>query len=64
MLALVAVLALLHSLVLQAVDGPLVALVLMLGLLYWTTTLLPGRVKKLGRAAGKRVWDSVKNKRS
>ncbi len=33
-----------------------VELLLMLGLLYWTTTLLPGPVRKVGKAAGKQVW--------
>jgi len=60
--ALVVVLAVLQSLLWQAVDGHLLALVLMLGLLYWTTTLLPGPVKKLGKAAGKRVWNTVKKR--
>jgi hypothetical protein len=50
----------------QALSGPILMLVLMLGVLYWTTTLLPGPVRKLGRAAGRMAWKSVKqrNKRN
>lgn len=49
------VLGLLYSIDWQALSGPIVALVLMLGFLYWTTTLLPGPVKKLGKAAGRQA---------
>lgn len=34
-------------------------LILMLGFLYWTTTLLPGPVRKLGKAAGKGIWRAI-----
>jgi len=41
----------------------LAALVLMLAFLYWTTTLLPGPVNRLGKAAGRHLVKSVtKNK--
>jgi hypothetical protein len=46
----------------QALNGPILMLVLMLGVLYWTTTLLPGPVKKLGKAAGRQVMKSMKRK--
>ena len=55
-------LAALHSVDWSALSGPLVALVLMVGFLYWTTTLLPGPVKRLGRAAGRAIVKSGKNK--
>ncbi len=58
-----AILGVLYSIDWSALSGPLVALVLMLGVLYWTTTLLPGPVKKLGKAAGRTVIKSMrKNK--
>ena len=37
-----------------------IALVLLLGFLYWTTTLLPGPIRKLGKAAGRQVWKSMR----
>ncbi len=55
-------LAALHSVDWSSLSGPLLALVLMVGFLYWTTTLLPGPVKKLGRAAGRAIVKSGKNK--
>jgi hypothetical protein len=42
---------------------PLVALLLMLGVIYWTTTLLPGPIKKVGKAAGRQIAKSVKSRR-
>ena len=54
------VLAVLHSIDWSALTPSLAALVLMLALLYWTTTLLPGPVKRLGRAAGRHVLKSIK----
>jgi hypothetical protein len=62
-IAIATVLALLSSLDWTALTPHLLALVLMLGFLYWTTTLLPGPVKKLGKAAGRHVmgWNK-KNK--
>lgn len=49
------VLGLLYSIDWQALSGPIVALVIMLGVLYWTSTLVPGPVKKLGKAAGRQA---------
>ena len=46
----------------DALSGPLVSLALMMGALYWTTTLLPGPIKKVGHAAGKRLVSSLKRK--
>lgn len=46
----------------QALSGPVLMLVLMLGVLYWTTTLLPGPVKKLGKMAGRQVMKSMRRK--
>jgi len=63
-LLLAAVLSALSQVDWHALSGPLVGLLLMLGVLYWTTTLLPGPVKKLGRAAGRQAMKSMrKNKR-
>jgi hypothetical protein len=39
----------------DAVSGPLIALLVMVGVVYWTTTLLPGPIKKVGRAAGRAI---------
>ena len=47
----------------SALTGPLVSLVLMVGFLYWTTTLLPGPVKRLGKAAGRQVMKSIRKDR-
>lgn len=60
---LVMVLAVLQSIDWQALSGPLLALVLMVGLLYWSTTWLPGPIKKLGKAAGHQLWKSVRKER-
>jgi hypothetical protein len=57
------VLAVLYSIDWTALAPSVLALVLMLGFLYWTTTLLPGPVKKLGRAAGRQVMKSMRTKR-
>jgi hypothetical protein len=43
-----------------AVTPSLSALVLMLGFLYWTTTLLPGPIRKLGKAAAKQAAKAVR----
>ena len=55
-----AVLALLHTIDWSVLTPPLAELVVMLGFLYWTTTLLPGPVKKLGKAAGRQVMKSIR----
>lgn len=47
----------------SALAGPFLSLVLMIGFLYWTTTLLPGPVKRVGRAAGRTVVRSLKGRR-
>ena len=62
-----AVLAALYSIHWTALAPSLVELVLMVGFLYWTTTLLPGPIRKLGKAAGRWAWKSGKtgnNKRN
>jgi hypothetical protein len=46
---LVIVVAILHSINWSAVLGPLFMLVFMVGFLYWTTTLLPGPIRKVGK---------------
>jgi hypothetical protein len=57
------VLAALSSIDWSPLTGPLASMVLMLGFLYWTTTLLPGPVRKLGKAAGRQAIKSIrKNK--
>ncbi len=60
LVVLIAGLAVIHSIDWSALTPSLVALVLMVGLLYWTTTLLPGPVRKLGKAAGRQVMKSIK----
>ena len=54
----VVVLSALRSVDWSAFAQPLVSLLIMLGLLYWTTTLIPGPVKKLGRLIGRTVTGS------
>jgi|SRR5581483_1015105 len=49
-IAMTAGLALIHLVDWQMLTSHLAALILMLGFLYWATTLLPGPVKKLGKA--------------
>jgi hypothetical protein len=60
LIVLVAGLAVIHSIDWSALTPSLIALVLMVGFLYWTTTLLPGPVKKLGKAAGRQVMKSIR----
>ncbi len=48
---------------LRQMGGPLVVLCLMLGVLYWTTTLLPGPIKKVGKAAGRGIVRMVNGRR-
>ena len=55
-----AFLAVIHHIDWSALTPPLAALVLMLGFLYWTTTLLPGPVKRLGKAAGRYAVKSIR----
>lgn len=57
---LAAVLSILYSIDWNELLGPLFALLLMLGILYWTTTLLPGPVRRVGKAVGRKVWKSMK----
>lgn len=51
----IATLAVLRSIDWDVVAGRLVLLLLMLGLLYWTTTLLPGPIRRIGTAAGRKL---------
>ena len=60
LVVLVVGLAVIHSIDWSALTPSLVALALMVGFLYWTTTLLPGPVKKLGKAAGRQVMKSIR----
>ena len=55
-----AILGLVYSIDWSALSGPFLMMVLMLGVLYWATTLLPGPIKKLGKAAGRQVMKSIK----
>jgi hypothetical protein len=48
----------------EAVAGPLIGLLLMLGLLYWVTSMLPGPIKKVGKAAGHALWRGMTGKRN
>jgi hypothetical protein len=61
--ALSAVLGILYTVDWDAITPRLTLLVLMLGFLYWTTTLLPGPVKKIGKALGEKAIGSAKNER-
>ena len=54
--------SLLSSIDWSQIGGPLVMLAIMLGFLYWTTTLLPGPVKKVGKAAGRMTWRAITRK--
>jgi hypothetical protein len=60
LVVIVAGLAVIHSIDWTAVTPSLIALVLMVGFLYWATTLLPGPVKKVGKAAGRQVMKSIR----
>lgn len=60
---LVMVLSVLRSINWQAFSGPLIALCLMVGFLYWTTTLLPGPIRKLGKAAGRGLAKSLRKEK-
>ena len=62
LIALTAVLALLHLVDWQQLSGPLIKLVLMVAFLDWTTTILPGPVKKVGKAAGRQVLKTMRKK--
>lgn len=62
-LALMLVLTGLESIDWTEVSGPLFSLFLMLAFLYWTTTLLPGPVKKAGKAVGRRLFTSTKKEK-
>jgi hypothetical protein len=58
--SLASLLALLYSIDWEALSPHVIALVLMLGFLYWTTTLLPGPIRKVGKAAGKQAMKSIR----
>lgn len=58
-----AILGLVYSIDWSMLSGPFLMLVLMLGVLYWATTLLPGPIKKLGKAAGRQVTKSIRNRK-
>jgi hypothetical protein len=66
LVSLVAILALIFAVLMSidwdALSGPLVSLVLMLGLLYWLTTLVPGPVKRAGKAVGRRAMQAMTSK--
>jgi hypothetical protein len=57
------VLAVIQNIPFDALAGPVIGLLLMLGLLYWVTEMLPGPVRKVGKAVGHKVWKSMRNKR-
>jgi hypothetical protein len=58
-----AVLGLLMSLDWDQLTPRLVLLVMLVGFLYWTTTLLPGPVRRVGKTAAKALWRSTGRKR-
>lgn len=55
----VPVLALFLSIDFEQLAPAIVRLVLVVGFLYWTTTLLPGPIKRIGKAAGRHVSKAV-----
>lgn len=57
------VVSVLYSLDWSAIAPHLFALVLMLAFLYWTTTLLPGPVRRVGRTVGKHAWKAMTRSR-
>ncbi len=62
-LAFVLVAGLLTALDWEAIAPSLVSLGLMLAFLYWTSTLLPGPVKRLGKGAGRKLVHGFRKKR-
>lgn len=58
-----AVLSLLDFVDWSVLGGPLAELVLVVAFLYWTTTLLPGPVKKVAKVAGRQVMKSASRKK-
>jgi hypothetical protein len=58
------ILAVLAQINWQALIDPFVRLALMLALLYWATTLLPGPIKKVGRTAGRQVMKTMTRRRN
>lgn len=64
LLIVMAALSLFYSLDWSAISDQMFLLLLMLGFLYWTTTLIPGPVKKVGKAGWKLAGKIAgKNKR-
>lgn len=66
-LTILIVLVVIGAAALSAIDWrvlftPLFQLILMLLFLYWTTTLLPGPVRRVGRIAGRQIIKRLKNK--
>lgn len=61
--ALVGIVGALSALPWSAIGPHLLSLAVVLGLLYWSTTLLPGPIKKVGKAAGKAAWKSISPRR-
>jgi hypothetical protein len=59
-LALTVVASVIGSIDWSQLAGPLVSLVLMGGLLHWSITMLPGPIKKIGKATGKKTWNIVR----
>ncbi|HLG56865.1 MAG TPA: hypothetical protein VI485_16120 [Vicinamibacterales bacterium] len=47
----------------ESISGSLVVLVLLLGCLYWLTTLVPGPIKKVGKAVGRKAIAAMTNRR-
>jgi hypothetical protein len=60
-----AVLAVFYLIDWTEIMSRLVLLFLMLGFLYWTTTLLPGPIKKIAKGGGRQVskWVSRRDSR-
>lgn len=59
----VVVLSALRAVDWQALSGPLVSLMLMLGILYWTTTLIPGPIKRIARTLGSGLTGSSRKEK-
>lgn len=44
------------------IADPILSLILLVGILYWVTTLLPGPIRKVGRAAGRQLGRALRRR--
>lgn len=57
-----AALSLFYQIDWNALAHPVFLLIVMVGILYWATTLLPGPIRRVGQSAGRRIWKSLKGR--